>query len=220
MKWFFWGICALTLLVVIRTLSDLGDKETIPKESRLPAITKIGSEQELRAENLQLREQIIQLNKEIVQLKHSASGNNSSQRGMAISQTSGGATESTNIQAKIQQFNNFLASDDSMTVLKTSFANEVVDNSWANTHQHKIEAFFKKSFTNVFPQYIECRSKRCKITVPVSDQKMFSELSQELVKNTLNNTDGIAKQIVIEPTENDGTLSFYLARNDEVSFLH
>ena len=218
MKWFFWGICALALLFVIRTVGDLDDKKTTPNEVGLPASTKIGSEQELRAENLKLREQIIQLNEEIVQLKHLA-GANSSQQGAAISQVSDRATEPTNIQEKIQQFDNFLASNDSMTVLKNSFANEAVDSSWANTHQRELEAFFKKSFTNVFPQYIECRSKRCKITIPVSDQKMFSELSQELIKNTLNNNDGIAKQIVIEPTENDGTLSFYLARNDEVSFL-
>lgn len=224
MKWFFCGICALILVVVIQTPGDLDDSKAISEyESTLPVITKTGSEQELRAENLKLREQITQLNKEIAQLKHSVS-DNSSQQQTAISQASAESSmEPANIQATLQknmqEFNNFLASSDSITVLKTSFANEMVDSSWAGVHQRALEDFFKKSFTDVFPQYIECRSKRCKITVPVSDQEKFSTLSHELTQHILNNKDGIAKKIVIEPTENNGTLNFYLSRNDEVNFL-
>ncbi len=214
----------LALLIVMRTRDDPGDRTTVPEgESSLPAITHTDSKEELRTENRRLREQIVQLNKEIVQLKHSINGNNSSQQDGAISQALGDPIAPENIQEKIQEkiqeFNNFLVSGDSMAVLETRFANEVVDSSWANTHQRELDAFFKKSFTDVFPQYIECRSKRCKVTVPVSDQNEFSQLSQELIQNILNNKDGIAKKIVIEPTENDGTLNFYLARNDEVSFL-
>lgn len=224
MKWFFFGICALILVVVIRTPGDSGDSKAIPEQgAMLPVIKNTGSEQELRTENLRLRDQITQLNKEIAQLKYSANGNNSSQQGTAVFQASAEVVESENIHAtlqkNIQEFNNFLASDDSITVLKTSFANEVVDSSWANIHQRELEEFFKNSFTDVFPQYIECRSKRCKITVPASDQEKFSALSHELTQNILNNKDGIAKIIVIEPTENNGTLNFYLSRNDEVNFL-
>lgn len=217
MKWLFFGTCGLAVLIFVLTV---GDREVASvKAPELATTSTNSSEQELRAENLKLREQIIQLNKEMAQLKHLANGNNSSQPVATTSQASNASVEPVKIQAKIQEFNNFLTSGDSMSVLKTSFANEVVDSSWANNHQHELEAFFKKSFTDVFPQYIECRSKRCKITVPVSDQKKFAELSQALIQNTLNNNDGIAKKIVIEPTENDGTLNFYLARNDEISFL-
>mgnify|MGYP001553720103 CR=1 FL=1 len=224
MKWFLCGICALILVVVIRTPGDFGNSKAIAEQgSMLPAIKNTDREQELRAENLKLRQQITQLNKEIAQLKYSANGNNSSHQGGAISQVSAEPVEPANIQAtlqkNIQEFNNFLASDDSITALKTSFANEVVDSSWATIHQRELEGFFKKSFTDVFPQYIECRSKRCKIIVPVSDQENFSALSQALTQNILNNKDGIAKKIVIEPTGNDGTLNFYLSRNDEVNFL-
>lgn len=217
MKWLFFGTCGLAVLIFVLTT---GNREVASvKAPELATTSTNASEQELRAENLKLREQIIQLNKEMAQLKYLANGNNSSQPVATTSQALNASVEPVKIQAKIQEFNNFLTSGDSMSVLKTSFANEVVDSSWANNHQHELEAFFKKSFTDVFPQYIECRSKRCKITVPVSDQKKFAELSQELIQNTLNNNDGIAKKIVIEPTENDGTLSFYLARNDEISFL-
>lgn len=217
MKWLFFGVCGLAVLIFVLTT---GDREVASvKAPDLTTTSTNANEQELRAENLKLREQIIQLNKEMAQLKHLASGNNSSQRVATTSQASNASVEPVKIQAKIQEFNNFLTSSDSISVLKTSFANEVVDSSWATNHQHELEAFFKKSFTDVFPQYIECRSKRCKITVPVFDQKKFAELSQALIQNTLNNNDGIAKKIVIEPTENDGTLNFYLARNDEISFL-
>ena len=224
MKWFFWGICALTLLIVIRTLSDLDDgKAASEYGSTSPAIAKTGSDQELRAENSRLRERITQLDKELAQLKQLASDNNSSQPGAAIPQVASECIEREKIQAalqkNIQEFNNFLGSDDSMDALKTSFANETIDSSWANNYQHELEAFFKNSFTEVFPQYIECRSNRCKVTIPVADQGKFSQLSQELTQVILNNKNGIAKKIVIEPTENDGTLNFYLARNDEVNFL-
>lgn len=220
MKWLLCGIFALTLLVVIGSLGNFGDDKAIPtQEPGLSAVTMRDSEQELRTENLKLREQIIQLNKEIAQLKHATIANRSALPAGAVSQSSEAPVEQENVQAKLQEFDNFLANGDSISVLKTSFDKEAVDSSWANIHQQKLEDFFKKSFTDVFPQYIECRSKRCKITVPVSDQKQFSELSQTLIQNTLNNKNGIAKKIVIEPTENNGTLSFYLARNEEISFL-
>lgn len=217
MKWFFGGICALILVVVIRTQGD--SKATSEHKPAVSAITKTNSEQELQAENIRLREQIIELNKEVAQLKHLANGINSSQQGIATAQATGEPMEPENVQEKIQDFNNFLAKDNAITALKTSFDNEIIDSSWANIYQHELEDFLKKSFTDVIPQYIECRSKRCKITVPVSDQQRFSELSQELIQKILNNKDGISKKIMIEPTENDGTLSFYLTRNDEVSFL-
>jgi len=220
MKWFFWGTCALILVIVIRSQSYFCDGNSVPEyEPQVPAVTTSGGESELIDENARLKEHIAQLNKQIEQLKYSAKGNYPSQQSIASSHAFSDSTEPKNLQAKIQEFNSLLTHDDSIASLKTSFASEAVDGSWANTHQHEIEDFFRNSFTDVFPQYIECRSKLCKITVPVSDQKQFSALSQELTQAILNNKGGIPKSIVIEPMENNGTLNFYLSRNDEVNFL-
>ncbi len=208
------------MLVGIRALlSDLDEKKAIVEcEPNLPAITG-GSDQELRAENLKLREQIAQLNKQLLQFKQAADVKNPSQQAEANANAPEDAIDSENIQAKIPEFNHLLFSGDSIAALNNSFANEPMDGAWADIHQLELESFFKKSLPDVYPQYIECRSKRCKLTIAVADQKKFGEISQELTRSVLDNKDGIPKKIVIAPSENDGTLNFYLARDDDVSFL-
>lgn len=219
MKCFFLGVCALVLLVGIRAFNDLDEKKAIVEcEPNLPAITE-GGDEELRTENLRLREQIAQLNKQLMQVKQAIDIKNPSQQGEVSSIAPDETLDSENAHAKIQEFNDLLFSDDSIAELKTNFANEPMDSAWADIHQRELEAFFKKSLPDVYPQYIECRSKRCKLTIAVADQEKFSELSQELTQSVLGNKDGIPKKIVIVPSEDDGTLNFYLARDDHVSFL-
>ena len=220
MKWFCWGVFALALLGFVRLSGNFGDSRATPEyETKLPAATVSASEQELIAENSRLREQIIQLNSQVMQLKNSATAVVSSQRESDAVRSSGESAEPEKSHILLQELDSFLAGGDSIAALNSSFSSEDVDSLWADAYQRELESFFKSSFVDVFPQYIECRSKRCKITVPVADQHQFNALSRELTENILNQEGAIAKKILIEPQGNDGTLNFFLARNNDVSFL-
>jgi hypothetical protein len=223
MKWYFLSVCILGSLIVIWKMSD---KETAIAVQQAPSVSLASAttnEQELRLENRRLREQIAQLTDEITKLKHITNKNNFSQHSVEISHQAAvtkALAEQADAQVQIQEFNNsFTNGRDPIAALKTNFASEEVDNSWASTNQHQLETFFKESFTDLLPQYIECRSTRCRITVPVADQKKISALSETLMQGIFQNEKGIAKKIVIEPSTNDGTLNFYLARNDEVNLF-
>jgi hypothetical protein len=221
MKWFFLGICGLGVLLVIAKMSD-GVTSGIHLQS-VSAPAANTQEAELRVENRQLKEQIAQLTEEMARLKHTQNNSSSSphiEKAPQLTSAFIALSEEAKIQSAAHEFTNaFTSGRDPIAALKKNFVNEEVDSSWASMNQRQLETFFKESFTDVLPQYIECRSTRCRITVPVSDQKKVAELAQTLMQGIFNNEKGIAKKIAIEPTANDGTLNFYLARNDEVNLL-
>lgn len=223
MKWYFLSICVVGSLIVIWKMND---KDTAIAVQQVPSVSSASAttnEQELRLENRQLRAQITQLTDEIAKLKLTTNNTNSSQHSVEISHQAVVAkalAEQADNQTQFQKFNDsFSNGRDPIAALKTNFASEEVDNSWASMNQRQLETFFKESFTDLLPQYIECRSTRCRITVPVPDQKKYSALSETLMQGIFNNEKGIAKKIVIEQSTNDGTLNFYLARNDEVNLF-
>lgn len=220
MKWLSFGILGLSLVIFCVIYIN---KDPIAVQKRMVSTSSDASiESNLRAENRELREQVVKLSAEIALLKANTAGIKSSQPSAVAppAPAQKTSTELAKMQAQVQEFDNFLNNGDkAFTALQTSFNNEPVDASWATENQRQLESFFKKSFTNVYPQYIECRSQRCRITIPVFDHKQVSELSQTIMQGIFKNEDGIAKKIIIEPTTNDGTLNFYLAKNDEVSLL-
>ncbi|GGY61053.1 hypothetical protein GCM10011613_00500 [Cellvibrio zantedeschiae] len=221
MKWLLLGIGALGAFIIIHQM-DL--KETDAAQSTSASVKTLATpEQNLLAENRQLKEHIAQLTGELARLKHTSNINSSLPTETAPHRTTPTPSElaaQENIESQMQEFNNMLGtSKDPFTKIKNNFANESVDSSWANPYQHQLENFFTESFADIHPQYIECRSTRCRITIPASDQKKSSELSQTLTQGIFNNNAGITKKIFIEPTTNDGTLNFYLARNDNINLL-
>lgn len=223
MKWYISGVCILGLLIVIYKTSDKEITTIVQPQLSVPSISAASSDQQLLLENSRLREQVAQLTDEIKKLKDTTNNSYSSQSTVkAPNQLSAdeALAKQASMQEQFQEFNNAFANGrNPIATLKTNFASEQVDDSWANTNQRQLESFFKESFTDLFPQYIECRSTRCRITLPVADQKKFSELSTTLMQGVFNNKDGIAKKIVIEPSTHDGTLNFYLARNEDVNLF-
>jgi len=223
MKWYISGFCVLGFLVAVYKIND-NEITTIDQQPlSVSPINTPGSDQHLLLENRQLREQVAQLADEIVKLKHSANSSNSSQHSVEAPNNitvTKALEKQASMQAQFQEFNNAFANGrDPIATIKANFAGEVVDNAWASKNQLQLESFFKDSFTDIYPQYIECRSTRCRITIPVADQKKMSVLSEKLMQGILHNEKGIARNIVIEPNTNDGTLNFFLARNDEVNLF-
>lgn len=225
MKWYVSGFCVIGFLIVIYKISD---KETPPivqpmSQLSVSSVSAIHSDQQLLLENRQLRQQVAQLTDEIAKLKQATHNSNAPQPKGEVSNEMSVNTllvKQSYMREQFREFNDaFAKGQDPIATIKSNFAVEEIDTAWASKNQLQLESFFKDSFTDIFPQYIECRSTRCRITIPVADQKKMSVLSEKLMQGIFHNEKGIARNIVIEPNTNDGTLNFYLARNDEVNLF-
>ncbi len=101
--------------------------------------------------------------------------------------------------------------------LAEKFTAEPVDDTWAPTYQQKISRIFTDvdSLQKMSPSAIECRTNKCRITIPATDSDEANQMTAAFANAIYNNQFDIAQSDVIAtPDFSKGVLTLYIAKNN------
>ena len=131
----------------------------------------------------------------------------------------------TDGHADLDEIKGLLAQNPNADLAKIAaqaFDKEATDPDWASAQQLNINDFFRTSDTlqEIIPQDIICKTNRCRIALPITDDAHAEEVARILAKALSHNTANIPSKIILERDEQNSVLNAYLFRHTESSFFH
>jgi hypothetical protein len=128
---------------------------------------------------------------------------------------------------RVREFSHYLqvlAEKDSSLLqdMEKKFTEEPINTEWSDTHAEKLQLLFRTdtSLSRIYPETIQCKSDRCKISIPVSSTDEANTISETFMK-ALNDKHSSINNSVVITTQDDAKamMNLYVARNAEINLF-
>ena len=224
MKNFLLGFACCAFIAVLFSVvwsRDDGHSNNIVTASLSPAPAPSLRINQLERENIQLKLQVAELSNRKISLAPTVAPHADEVKAEAAItpqmyaeslQTMQRAAEFSHYTNSLQEKNQTMLSD-----LSEKFSLEAVDYSWAPDYQRKITHIFGDTdyLKNVSPSAIECRTHKCQIKIPITDNDEANKLTQAFATALETNKHDVAKtEVIATPDFAQGLLTLYIAKNN------